>query len=52
MDPIAKTFGSNRIIQGSAITNPLAQIDPDPAKEYEARRQIVKKAVDYLTSSL
>jgi len=49
MDPIAETFGSNRIIHGVAITNPLAEISEDPEYEYSVRRVIVQKALDALT---
>ena len=49
MDPIAETFGSNRIIHGVAITNPLAEIDEDPKYEYSGRKAIVEKALEALT---
>jgi len=48
MDPIAHTFGSNRIIHGDAIPHPLAAPNADPKAEYEARKKTVMKALDSL----
>lgn len=48
MDPIAQTFGSNRIVHGVAIPYPLANPDPDPGIEYAARKKLVTEALDTL----
>lgn len=49
MDPIAHTFGSNRVVHGTAIPHPLAPIFDDPATEYAVRRETVLKALEMLT---
>jgi len=45
IDPIAHTFGSNRIIHGDSIPHPLAPPESDPKVEYEARKKTVIKAL-------
>ena len=51
MDPIAETFGSNRIVHGTAVTHPLAEPDDDnPEKEYEERKATVVRALRQLES--
>ena len=52
IDPIAHTFGSNRVVHGTAIPHPLAPISDDPAAEYAARRETVLKALQTLTEEL
>jgi betaine reductase len=40
--------GSNRIIRGTKIVNPLGNADLDPQDEKELRRAILKKALEAL----
>ena len=52
IDPIAHTFGSNRIIHGDAIPHPLAPPDTDRKAEYEARKTTVMKALHSLLEEI
>lgn len=52
MDPIAHTFGSNRVVHGTAIPHPLAPIFSDPSEELAFRRKTVMNALDTLTEEL
>jgi glycine/betaine/sarcosine/D-proline reductase family selenoprotein B len=48
MTPVALTVGSNRIVAGQKIVNPLGDADVDPPRERELRRCIVEKALRVL----
>ena len=50
MDPIALTFGSNRVIHGNAIPHPLSAIYDDPEEEYKASKEIIIKALEIVSS--
>lgn len=52
MDPIAHTFGSNRVVHGTSIPHPLAPIFEDPNKEYAVRRDTVLRALRAITEEL
>ncbi len=43
--PVAMMVGSNRIVTGSKIVNPLGNADLEPKDEKELRRAIVQKAL-------
>ena len=44
--------GSNRIVAGSKIVNPLGNADLGPREEKELRRAIVEKALEALQSDV
>lgn len=44
--------GSNRIIRGSKIVNPLGDVDLNPEDEKEYRRSIVENALKALESDV
>ena len=44
--------GSNRIIKGSKIVNPLGDVDLDPKNEKEMRRGIIEKALEALEAEV
>ena len=44
--------GSNRIITGNKIVNPLGNVDLDPKEEKEVRRAIVEKALKALQTNV
>jgi betaine reductase len=44
--------GSNRIVRGSKIVNPLGNADLDPQDEKELRRSILEKALEALQSNV
>jgi glycine reductase len=44
--------GSNRIITGNKIVNPLGNVDLDPKEEKELRRTIVEKALKALQTNV
>jgi betaine reductase len=44
--------GSNRIIWGNKIVNPLGNADLDPQDEKELRRTIVEKALEALQTDV
>jgi len=46
IDPIAHTFGSNRVVHGVAIPHPLAVPCESAEAEYQARRAMVLKALE------
>ena len=44
--------GSNRIITGNKIVNPLGNVDLNPKEEKEVRRTIVEKALKALQTDV
>jgi betaine reductase len=50
--PVASMVGSNRIVAGSKIVNPLGNADLDPRDEKELRRTILKRALDALQTNV
>ena len=44
--------GSNRIVTGSKIVNPVGNADLDPQDEKELRRAIVEKALSALQKDI
>jgi betaine reductase len=46
--PVALMVGSNRIVVGSKIVNPLGNADMEPKDEKELRRAILRRALDAL----
>ncbi len=44
--------GSNRIVTGNKIVNPLGNVDLDPKEEKELRRAIVEKALKALQTNV
>lgn len=44
--------GSNRIVAGSKIVNPLGNADLDPQEEKELRRAILEKALQALQTDV
>jgi glycine reductase len=46
--PVAMMVGSNRIVTGSKIVNPLGNADLEPKDEKELRRAILRKALEAL----
>ncbi len=44
--------GSNRIVTGNKIVNPLGNVDLDPKEEKEVRRAIVEKALKALQTDV
>ena len=44
--------GSNRIIRGTKIVNPLGNADLEPQDEKELRRAIVEKALEALQTDV
>jgi glycine reductase len=50
--PVALMVGSNRIIAGNKIVNPLGNVDLDPKDEKEVRRAIVEKALKALKTDV
>ena len=50
MYPVAKSVGSNRIIQGNGITNLLGDAGLSTEEELELRRQIVQQALEALAT--
>jgi glycine reductase len=44
--------GSNRIITGNKIVNPLGNVDLDPKEEKEVRRAIVENALKALQTDV
>jgi betaine reductase len=45
---VAATMGANRILHGVAINHPLGWPHNPPEKEKEARRRLVKRALEML----
>lgn len=50
--PVAQMVGSNRILSGQKIVNPLGNVDLDPEEEKRVRRSIVLKALKALQSEV
>ena len=46
--PVAKMVGTNRIIRGNGIVNPLGNPDLPPAEEKKLRERILRQAFDAL----
>jgi betaine reductase len=44
--------GSNRIVTGNKIVNPLGNVDLDPKEEKELRRAIVENALNALQTNV
>jgi len=44
--------GSNRIVTGNKIVNPLGNVDLDPKEEKELRRAIVENALKALQTNV
>ena len=49
---VAEMVGSNRIVLGQKIVNPVGNADIDPAEEKKLRRSIVKKALTVLQADV
>ncbi|ANZ43662.1 hypothetical protein BED41_00185 [Cloacibacillus porcorum] len=49
IDPIAHTFGSNRVVHGVAIPHPLANPSEDGGAEYNERRALILEALEKVT---
>ena len=49
---IATMIGTNRVIRGVAITNPLGDPERSPAGELALRRAIVERALDMLETEV
>lgn len=52
MTPVALMVGSNRIIPGAGIVQPIGNADLDPKAEKAYRRTIVEKALEALQTEL
>ena len=52
IDPIAHTFGSNRVVHGTAIPHPLSPLSDDAKTEYAARKRTVLQALEMLTKEV
>ena len=50
--PVARMVGSNRIVAGSKIVNPLGNADLDPQEEKELRRAILERALEALQADV
>ena len=50
--PVALMVGSNRIVAGSKIVNPLGNADLDRREEKELRRAILEKALEALQADV
>ena len=50
--PVAQMVGSNRILLGQKIVNPLGNADLAPAEERKLRRSIVEKALKGLHTEI
>ena len=50
--PVAWAVGSNRIIPGTGIVQPMGNIDLEPNKEKALRRAIVERALEALQTDL
>jgi glycine reductase complex component B subunit gamma len=50
--PVAFMVGSNRIVRGNKIVNPLGNADLDPQDEKELRRAIVENALEALQTDV
>jgi glycine reductase complex component B subunit gamma len=46
--PVAKMVGSNRVVLGNGIVNPLGAPDLPPAEEKKLRERILRQALDAL----
>ncbi len=52
MTPVAKVTGSNRIIPGVAITNPLCDVSLPLDEQKTMRRNLIDRALVALTTDL
>ena len=52
MVSVAKSVHANRIVVGTAIVNPVGNPNLSPEEEKQARRDLVKKALDTLRSEI
>ena len=50
--PVALMVGSNRIVKGSKIVNPVGNADLEPQDEKELRRSIVEAALEALQTDV
>ena len=50
--PVAQMVGSNRIVTGNKIVNPLGNVELGPEDEKEVRRAIVLKALKALQTDV
>ena len=50
--PVASMVGSNRIVAGSKIVNPLGNADLDPEDEKTLRRAIIERALESLQAEV
>ena len=50
--PISLTVGANRIVPAIAIPHPLGNPSMDKGEEYKLREDIVKKALEALTTEV
>jgi glycine/betaine/sarcosine/D-proline reductase family selenoprotein B len=50
--PVALMVGSNRIVAGSKIVNPLGNADLGPQEEKELRRAILERALEALQADV
>jgi glycine reductase len=49
---VAEMVGSNRIMLGQKIVNPVGNMDLEPAEEKKLRRSIVEKALTALQADV
>ena len=52
MIAVAEMVGSNRIMLGQKIVNPVGNMDLEPAEEKKLRRSIVEKALTALQADV
>ena len=50
--PISQTVGANRIVPAIAIPHPLGDPKMDAAEEKQARRNLVEKALEALSTEI
>lgn len=50
--PVAEMVGSNRIVAGSKIINPLGNENLDSQDEKDLRRHILEKAIEALQTDI
>ena len=52
MTPVAQVTGSNRIIPGVAITNPLCDVTLSPEEQLEMRRNFIQRALTAISTDI
>lgn len=52
LTPIAKTVGSNRIVNSFSIPYPMGDPNRTPEEEYAMRQRIVREALTALTTDI